>query len=139
MKALVPSGNVQTLVRFAAVAEPEPATDEVVVQVESFSINRGEMYLLENPKLGWRPGKDVAGQVVRTAADGSGPSLGARVVGHPPACGWASCAAHGRVGRGRALLRRARHIGSVAPWEETAALLADLRARRLLGKAVLEL
>lgn len=81
------------MVRLADVAEPEPARDEVVVEVEAFSINRGETFLLEAPKPGWRPGKDIAGRVVRAAADGSGPALGTRVVGHPPARGWAQRAA----------------------------------------------
>lgn len=75
--------------RFADVAEPEPATDEAVVAVEAFSINRGETFLLEAPREGWRPGKDIAGRVVRAATDGTGPAVGTRVVGHPASRGWA--------------------------------------------------
>ena len=56
--------------------------------VEAFSPNRGELFLLERPRPGWLPGKDVAGRVVRAAADGSGPAAGSLVVGHPPAGGW---------------------------------------------------
>ena len=81
------------MVRLSDVAEPEPASNEVVVAVEAFSINRGETFLLENPQPGWRPGKDVAGRVVRAAADRTGPPVGARVVGHPPSGGWAEYAA----------------------------------------------
>lgn len=44
------------MVRLAEVAEPDPAGDEVVIGVEAFSINRGETFLLEAPKPGWRPG-----------------------------------------------------------------------------------
>src|SRR5262249_10229407 len=36
---------------------------------------------------GLRPGKDVAGRVVRAGA--GGPPVGTRVVGHPPRGGWA--------------------------------------------------
>jgi NADPH2:quinone reductase len=89
MKALIPTGNVKAMVRFADVAEPEPAADEAVVAVEAFSINRGETFLLEAPRKGWRPGKDIAGRVVQAAADGTGPAVGTYVVGHPPARGWA--------------------------------------------------
>ena len=85
MKALVPTGNLDDMVRFADVDEPEPAADEVVIAVDAFSLNRGETYLLEAPRPGWRPGKDVAGRVVRAAADGTGPGVGTRVVGHPAA------------------------------------------------------
>jgi NADPH:quinone reductase-like Zn-dependent oxidoreductase len=77
------------MVRLADVAEPDPAPDAAIVSVEAFSINRGETFLLEAPKPGWRPGKDVSGRVILAAADGSGPPAGTRVVGHPPSRGWA--------------------------------------------------
>ena len=93
MRALIPTGNPKDMVRLAEVDEPEPATDEVVIAVEAFSINRGETFLLERPRPGWRPGKDVAGRVLRAAADGTGPQVGTRVVAHPPANGWAERAA----------------------------------------------
>ena len=89
MKALVPTGNAGDMVRFAEVAEPEPAADEALISVEAFSINRGETFLLEAPRPEWRPGKDIAGRIVRTAADGTGPAVGTRVVGHPASGGWA--------------------------------------------------
>jgi NADPH:quinone reductase-like Zn-dependent oxidoreductase len=69
--------------------EPQPADDEVLIAVEAYSINRGETFLVEQPRDGWRPGKDVAGTVLREAADGSGPKRGQRVVGHPEHAGWA--------------------------------------------------
>jgi NADPH:quinone reductase-like Zn-dependent oxidoreductase len=75
------------------VPEPEPAADEAVVAVEAYSVNRGETCrldgALDGTRTGWRPGKDVAGTVIRAAADGTGPAAGVRVVGHPPAHGWA--------------------------------------------------
>src|SRR6185295_18381349 len=84
VRALIPTGNVGDMVRLADVPEPESAANEVVVAVEAFSINRGETFLLERPREGWRPGKDIAGRVIRAAADGTGPAVGTRVVGHPP-------------------------------------------------------
>jgi NADPH:quinone reductase-like Zn-dependent oxidoreductase len=77
------------MVRLTDVAEPDAAPDEAIVAVEAFSINRGETFLLEAPLPEWRPGKDVAGHVVRAAKGGGGPQVGARVVGHPRAKGWA--------------------------------------------------
>jgi NADPH2:quinone reductase len=84
-----PAGHGAALVQWAEVEPPEPAVDEVTVAVEAYSVNRGETLLLERPRVGWRPGKDVAGVVVRAAADGRSPAVGVRVLGHPPAGGWA--------------------------------------------------
>jgi NADPH:quinone reductase-like Zn-dependent oxidoreductase len=69
---------------------PEPAPDEALVAVEAYSVNRGEIFLLESGRENWRPGQDVAGRVERAAADGSGPPAGARVVAHVPEGGWAA-------------------------------------------------
>jgi len=92
MKALLPTAG-PGLVAFGDVGQPAPGPGEAVIRVEAFSVNRGETFLLERPPAGWRPGKDVAGLVVQSAADGSGPAIGTRVVAHPPAGGWAEYAA----------------------------------------------
>ena len=92
MKALLPGGDAGATVVAGRVPEPEPRPDEALIKVEAFSVNRGETFLLEDPPPGWRPGKDVAGLVVQAAADGSGPTAGRRVVGHPPQAGWAEYA-----------------------------------------------
>jgi NADPH2:quinone reductase len=89
MHAFVPSSDSPARVALAAVSDPEPRADQAVVAVEAYSINRGETFLLEAPRDGWRPGQDVAGRVVAPAADGSGPTAGARVVGHAWDGGWA--------------------------------------------------
>jgi NADPH2:quinone reductase len=85
VKALVPHAGTVT---FGEV-EPIPRPNEALVKVEAFSVNRGETFQLEKDRPGWRPGKDIAGLVVQAAADGSGPVACRRVVGHPPAAGWA--------------------------------------------------
>ncbi|GAA2810782.1 zinc-binding dehydrogenase [Kitasatospora sp. CM 4170] len=89
MKALTPTGRADATVGFAEVEQPRPGPGEALVKVEAFSVNRGETFQLEAPRPGWRPGKDIAGLVVQAAADGSGPGVCRRVVGHPPAGGWA--------------------------------------------------
>ncbi|WP_326823093.1 zinc-binding dehydrogenase [Streptosporangium sp. NBC_01756] len=93
MRRLMPTGDVARPVEFAQDAQPTTAPDEVLVKVEAFSPNRGETFLLEEPKPGLIPGKDIAGLIVQAAADGSGPQAGTRVVGHPPMGGWAEYAA----------------------------------------------
>ncbi len=93
MLALLPTDGSDPLVELDEVPEPPTACDEGLIQVEAFSINRGETFLLERPGRGWRPGRDVSGRVIRAAADGSGPSAGERVVGHPLQAGWAQLAA----------------------------------------------
>ncbi|UGY18977.1 zinc-binding dehydrogenase [Bradyrhizobium septentrionale] len=89
MKAFIPSTDAQRLVVLADVPEPKTAPDEAVVEVAAFSVNRGETFLLERPSQDWRPGKDIAGTVLRAAADGSGPAVAERVVAHPSSAGWA--------------------------------------------------
>jgi NADPH:quinone reductase len=87
--AFVPAPDAPGRIALADVPEPEPGPDEALVVVEAYSVNRGELFLLDAPREGWRPGQDVAGHVERTATDGSGPAQGTRVVAHVPAGGWA--------------------------------------------------
>jgi NADPH2:quinone reductase len=70
------------------VAEPRPGPDEVLVQVEAFSVNRGELGLFAARPEGWRPGQDIAGRVL-AAADGGGPAAGSRVAAMVDFGGWA--------------------------------------------------
>ena len=72
MKALVPTGRPEALVAVADTGLPEPQPGEALVKVEAFSVNRGEIFQLEHPRPGTRPGKDIAGLVVLAAADGTG-------------------------------------------------------------------
>ncbi|MGD9985482.1 zinc-binding dehydrogenase [Pseudonocardia sp.] len=66
-----------------------PGPGEVLVSIETYSPNRGEAFLLESPRPGWRPGKDVAGTVAATGPDVTWPEVGTRVVAHPESGGWA--------------------------------------------------
>src|ERR1039457_3798801 len=92
MRVLLPTWRPAPPVTCGEAAQPEPAPCEALVKVAAFSVNRGETFQLEGiPRPGWRPGKDIAGMVVQTAA--GGPPIGSRVVGHPPQAGWAEYAA----------------------------------------------
>jgi NADPH:quinone reductase len=64
-----------------AVSDPVPDRGEAVVRLKALSLNRGEVRRAGMAAAGWRPGWDLAGTVERAAADGSGPRVGARVVG----------------------------------------------------------
>ncbi|WP_331740038.1 zinc-binding dehydrogenase (plasmid) [Streptomyces sp. NBC_01005] len=93
MQRLIPTGEAPRPVAFAEVPQPVPEPDEALIKVEAFAPNRGETFLLEHPRPELLPGKDIAGLVVQAAADGSGPGIGTRVVGHPAQGGWAEYAA----------------------------------------------
>lgn len=88
MRALVNRGDGLG-VEDSQIDEPEPAPDEVVVEVRAAAVNRGELRLLRERPAGWRPGQDVAGTVVRRAADERGPLEGTRVVAWVDQAGWA--------------------------------------------------
>ena len=68
--------------------EPQPGAHDLIVEVAAYSINRGELALIERRADGWTPGQDVAGVVITAAADGTGPPAGARVVGIADQGGW---------------------------------------------------
>jgi NADPH:quinone reductase len=71
------------------VPEPAPDQGEAIVRVRAISLNRGEVRRSGMAAPGWRPGWDLAGVVERAAADGSGPSVGERVVGYLAEGAWA--------------------------------------------------
>jgi NADPH2:quinone reductase len=137
MLALVTTPNAAVPVEIREVPEPDPAPNEAVVEVRAFSLNRGELRLLQVRPEGWRPGQDISGVVVQSAADGNGPKAGARVVALADNAGWAQRAAVPAH-------RMAALPGNVR-FEDAAALpvagLTALRTLRhgapLLGKRVL--
>ena len=76
--------------RIVGVDPRPPLSDEASVSVRACSLNRGEVRRAERAAESVRMGWDVAGVVDTSAADGSGPPAGTRVVGFSPRMeGWA--------------------------------------------------
>ncbi|MBD0741846.1 alcohol dehydrogenase [Streptomyces sp. CBMA152] len=86
MKALVTGASG---LRLDSVAEPEPRPDQALVEVRAIAVNRGELALMGQLPTGSRLGWDVAGTVLRAAADGTGPAVGTRVTALAERDGWA--------------------------------------------------
>jgi len=93
MRALVAAPSSASLVELRDVPDPEPDRRQAIVAVRAVSLNRGECVALRTAEDGWLPGWDLAGVVVRPAADGGGPREGARVVGWVNGGAWAERAA----------------------------------------------
>lgn len=137
MLAIVNTPNGSVPVEIREVPEPTPAANEAVIEVRAFSLNRGELRLMQVRPEGWRPGQDIAGVVVQAAADGTGPKAGTRVVALTDNAGWAQRAA--------APAHRMAALPDNVSFEQAAALpvagLTALRTLRhgapLLGKRVL--
>ena len=137
MLAVVTTPDGASPVEIREVAEPAPAPNEALVEVRAFSLNRGELRLMQTRPEGWRPGQDIGGVVLRAAADGSGPAAATRVVALTDNAGWAERAA--------VPAHRMAALPDNVRFEEAAALpvagLTALRTLRhgapLLGKRVL--
>jgi NADPH:quinone reductase len=137
MLAIVNTPGGPEPVAIREVVEPQLRPDEALVAVHAFSLNRGELRLLQVRPEGWRPGQDIAGVVLRAAADGNGPAVGTRVVA---LCDW-----EGWAERAAVPTRRMAPIADNVSFAAAAALpvagLTALRSLRhgapLLGKRVL--
>jgi NADPH2:quinone reductase len=90
IRAIVVDPEVPGRFVIKGVEAPQPAPSEALVQVEAISLNRGEVVRAMAAQPGWRPGWDLAGTVIKPAANGTGPQAGSRVVGMSlPAGAWA--------------------------------------------------
>jgi NADPH:quinone reductase len=92
MLAIVATADGPSWTERREVAPPAPAPNEALVAVRAFAVNRGELTLVRR-RDGWQPGQDVAGEVIRQAADGTGPAAGERVAGLAEWHGWSEQAA----------------------------------------------
>jgi NADPH:quinone reductase len=88
MAAVVVDQSVTGRLRVGEVERPPTRPGDILVRVAAVSLNRGEVRAARAAANGFRPGWDFAGLVIETAADGTGPALGARVVGIAPSGAW---------------------------------------------------
>ncbi len=89
MRALVAAPDAPGAIELREVDEPSPRANQAVVAVAASSLNRGECTALRSAVDGWRPGWDLAGVVAASAAGGSRPAIGERVVGWVNGGAWA--------------------------------------------------
>ncbi|WP_069463752.1 zinc-binding dehydrogenase, partial [Actinacidiphila rubida] len=137
MKALVTAAGDEPGLRLDSVPEPEPGPGQALVAVAAVAVNRGELSVIGGLPPGSRLGWDVAGTVLRAAADGGGPAAGTRVLGLADLDGFAERVAIG-TGRLAALPDGVDWPAAAAlPVAGLTALYALRRAGRLLGRTVL--
>ncbi|MET0476101.1 MAG: zinc-binding dehydrogenase [Mycobacterium sp.] len=90
MRAVVYDPDQPSNLRLSDVDEPVAGESEVIIDVRAIALNFGEVHWIDRMrKPGEVPGWDSAGVVASAAADGSGPAVGARVVGFNGQGGWA--------------------------------------------------
>src|SRR5207248_9990642 len=90
IRAIVVDPEVPGRLAIKEVEAPQAGPSEALVQVEAISLNRGEVLAAMQAEAGWRPGWDLAGTVIKQAANGTGPQVGSRGVGMSmPAGAWA--------------------------------------------------
>jgi NADPH:quinone reductase len=119
------------------VPEPMPDRGEAIVRVRAISLNRGEVRRSGMAPAGWRPGWDLAGVVERAAADGSGPSVGERIVGYLPEGAWAQRVAVPKSNLAVLPDQVTFSQAATFPVAGLTALLALAKGGPLLGKRVL--
>lgn len=93
VRAIVVDSESSGGLSIAEVDKPSPASDEALIRVSQISLNRGEVRRAADAEQGSRPGWDLAGTVEEAAPDGTGPSVGSRVVGFLPSGAWMELAA----------------------------------------------
>jgi NADPH:quinone reductase len=137
MRAVVVDPGSPASLALAKVEEPSPTPSEVLVRVETVSLNRGEVRRAESGEPGFRPGWDLAGTVERAAADGTGPQEGSRVVGFLPSGAWAELAAVPTDSLAGLPESVSFEEGSTLPVAGLTALYALEEGGNLLGRSVL--
>lgn len=138
MKAVVANPGQADWIKIGEAPEPTPDSNQAVIRVTTFSVNRGEINRAKAATDAMRVGWDVVGIVEAAATDGSGPKLGARVVGFSrPMHGWAERVALPVVDIAEIPDGVSDEDAATLPVAGLTALYALERCERLLGDRVL--
>jgi NADPH2:quinone reductase len=89
IRAIVVDPEVPGRLAIKEVEAPQAGPSEALVQVEAISLNRAEAGLAMMAEAGRRLGWDLAGTIIKQAANGTGPKVGSRAVGFVGAGSWA--------------------------------------------------
>jgi len=138
LKAYLTDPTSQGSIRLAEQPDPRPDSNQALVRITHFSLNRGELSFAKSGQPGRQIGWDIAGVVEAAARNGTGPAAGSRVVGFSRASqGWAEFAAL----EVRDLAQIPQGVTPVQaaslPVAALTALYALERGNRLLGSRVL--
>ncbi len=138
MKAVVTNANMPGCLEVGEAADPVADSNQAVIEVTAFSLNRGELRRAEAAADGTQIGWDLAGVVKAAASDGSGPGAGARVVGFSRRMqGWAQYVALPTVDFAVIPDAVSDEDAATLPVAGLTALYALERCERLLGSRVL--
>ena len=78
IRAIVVDPEIPGRLVMKEVEAPQAGPSEALVQVEAISLNRGEAMFAMMAEAGSRFGWDLAGTVIKQAANGTGPQVGSR-------------------------------------------------------------
>jgi len=138
MKAVVTKANVAGCLELGEVADPAADSNEAVIAVTAFSLNRGELRRAEGAAPGTQIGWDLTGVVKAAARDGSGPAVAKRVVGFSRRMqGWAQFVALPTVDFAVIPDTVSDNDAATLPVAGLTALYALERCERILGSKVL--
>ena len=133
MQALLHDPDAAHGLRLGEAARPEPGASQVLIEVAATSLNFGELAFLDRRTApGAVAGWDAAGTVRTAAVDGSGPSVGTRVV----TFGWSGAWAQSRVVETGELAVLPQAVDFAAAAALPVAGVTALRAVRRLGAVV---
>lgn len=93
MRAVLVDPGAPGHLKLTEVPDAVARSSQALVRVKAISLNLGEVKRARRSEPGTLLGWDVAGEVIAMAADGSGPAVGARIVGVMNTGAWAEIAA----------------------------------------------
>jgi NADPH:quinone reductase len=138
MKAVLTNANVTGCLELGEMADPVADSNEAVIAVTAFSLNRGELRRAEAAPAGTQIGWDLVGVVKTAAGNGSGPREGQRVVGFSRRMqGWAQYVALPTTNIAVIPDAVSDNDAATLPVAGLTALYALERCERLLGSKVL--